>query len=214
MVCDASLSTKGDIKPASKTKLVAFTLGDNVFCRKGQVWIVRYAGGEEFILLPSKGAAYLQILLSNPGTSFSVINLVYQVAKQPNKYILGNAGDSIDHDALAAYRARYKELKEQLEEAQKLKDQGMASIIDEGGIREEMDSLLEEINRNKGLGNRLRKASDDRDRVRKSFRAAIRRVVDEITKYDKRLANHLKPPFLRCGWHPCYDPQEDIQWDT
>ena len=42
-------------------------LGENVFRRKGQAWQVRFAGGEEFILLPSKGAAYLHLLLQRPG---------------------------------------------------------------------------------------------------------------------------------------------------
>jgi len=74
--------------------------------------------------------------------------------------------------------------------------------------------LAEQIKKDKGFGKRIRRASDDRDRVRKSFQAAIRRVRNEIAKYDKRFAEHLKTPRLRCGWTPCYDPNDDISWDV
>ena len=78
---------------------------------------MRYAGGEDFILLPSKGAAYLHILLANPKTEMNVIDLVLCVAKAPQQFQLGSAGESTDEQALSAYRARYEDLKEQLDEA-------------------------------------------------------------------------------------------------
>ena len=175
---------------------------------------MRYAGGEDFILLPCKGAAYLHIMLSNPRTEFNVTDLVLNVAKAPQQFMLGNAGESTDRDALAAYRVRYEELKEQLAEAQQYAEQGMAPPQPESEIRGEMIRLAEQIKKDKGLGNRLRRVADDRDRVRKSFRAAIRRVRIEIGRYDKRLAEHLNSPRLRCGWTPLYDPQNDIHWDV
>jgi len=214
LVCDSTIPLSGDTGIASSTVIPKDELTDFVFRKEGQAWIVRYAGGRDFILLPCKGAGYLQILLSNPKTDFNVVDLVFQVAKEPSKYMLGNAVDSVDKDAMSAYRARYEDLKKQLDEAQQLTEQGMAPFKPESDIREEMVLLAEQIKRDKGLGNKRRQVGDDHDRVRKSFQAAIRRVRTEIGRYDKRLAEHLKPPRLSCGWSPRYDPHEDILWDT
>ena len=87
---------------------------DNLFRRKGAVWEVRFASRGDFILPPHKGVAYLHILLAHPGVSFSAVELAYRVARNPNVYALGDAGESADAAALAAYRARYEELDELL----------------------------------------------------------------------------------------------------
>ncbi|GAB6094002.1 hypothetical protein JCM14469_02540 [Desulfatiferula olefinivorans] len=213
LVCDSAISTSGVIGVPTSTPIPQDELKDFVFRKKGQAWIARYAGGEDFILLPCKGAAYLHILLSNPKTVFSVTDLVLRVAKAPQQFQLGSAGEAADQDAFAAYRVRYEELKEKLAEAQNYTDQGMAPPFPESDIRQEMVFLAEQIKKDKGLGKRIRNASDDRDRVRKAFQANIRRVTKEIAKYDRRLAEHLKSPRLRCGWSPCYDPHDDIPWD-
>lgn len=187
---------------------------DYAFRKKGQFWSVRFAGSEEIILSPSKGAAYLHILLSNPRIEFRVVDLVLRVAKEPRDYLLQDGVNSTDRGALAAYSARYEELEEDLNEAIRLEEEGMSSLRSVSDIREERAALLQQIKRDTALGNQPRKIADDRDRVRKSFQAAIRRVMTEITKYDKRLADHLKPPRLRCGWSPCYNPNGEIDWDT
>ena len=214
LVCDSAVAISVVTKTSPSVLEPEPALGEFVFRKKGEVWIVRYAGGEDFILLPSKGAAYLHILLTNPKTEMNVIDLVFRVAKTPRQFQLGSAGESTDEQALSVYRARYEELKEKLSEAQRFADQGMAPPTPESDIRKEMDFLIKQIQKDTGLGNRIRTVSDDRDRVRKAFQASIRRVREEIAKYDRRLAEHLKPPRLRCGWSPCYDPQDDIEWRT
>lgn len=213
LVCDSLINPTGSTGISATTIEPKDGLKDFVFRKKGQAWIVRYAGGADFILLPCKGAAYLNILLSNPRVEFSVTDLVLQVAKAPQQFQLGSAGEAADQDAFAAYRVRYEELKEKLAEAQNYTDQGMAPPFPESDIRQEMVFLAEQIKKDKGLGKRIRNASDDRDRVRKAFQANIRRVTKEIAKYDRRLAEHLKSPRLRCGWSPSYDPHDDIRWD-
>jgi len=211
LVCDSAAASPGAVSIQPEKEFVGTTpiLKDYVFRKKGQAWIVRYAGGEDFILLPCKGAAYLHILLSNPRATFPVTKLAFTVAKEPEMYALGDAGVASDRDALSAYRVTYEDLKGELEEARENSD-----LAQEERIQNEMDWLAQQIKRDQGLGGRLRKEADDRDRVRKSFQAAIRRVVKEISKYDKRLAEHFKPPRLTCGRNPCYDPQDDIEWDT
>lgn len=181
----------------------------HTFLRKGQAWLVRFDGGKDFILLPTKGAAYLQLLLSNPRTVFKVTDLVFQVAKTPAEFILGDSGPMLDKEAQTAYRAKHGDLQEELAEAERNNDLGQ-----QAKLRSEIEWLEGEAKKAVGLGGRARKLDDVRDRVRKSFRAAIRRVVEEIAKCDKVLAAHLKPPRLKCGWNPSYNPPADIAWDV
>jgi hypothetical protein len=210
LVCDsATLVGPGiAVPPAAATRPPA-TMGDNVFRQTGGHWQVRYAGGKDWILEPSKGAAYLHILLSHPRTVFSAVDLAYQVAKVPQKYALGSAGEGSDEDALVAYREKYRELAEDMEKAEANNDEA-----EQDRIRREKEWLAEHVKKDLGFGGRLRKHADDRERLRKSFRAAIRRVLAEIAKYDKLMAAHLAPPRLTCGNKPCYDPHDHIEWDT
>jgi 7-cyano-7-deazaguanine synthase in queuosine biosynthesis len=212
LVCDSSVPPYDAVRDFPSAPIIQDECGDFVFRQNGQAWFVKYAGGEGFILLRSKGAAYLSILLSSPRVEFKVTDLVLQVAKNPNQFMLGNGDEATDREALAAYRDKYKELEEQLAEAERYAEQGMAPLISADETRKEMLFLAEQIKKDTGLQNRIRRNGDDRDKVRKSFRAAIRRVTDEIAKYDKRLSEHLRDPRLRCGWSPCYDPQADIHW--
>ena len=214
LICDSATNPSVGTIISPSTSDERIPLKDYVFRKKGGAWIVRYAGGKDFILLPSKGAAYLHILLANPKTEMNVIDLVFRVAKTPQQFQLGSAGESSDEQALSAYRSRYEDLQDQLDKARHKIEQGMAPPIPESEIIEEMAFLAKQIERDTGLAGRIRQDSDDRDRVRKAFQASIRRVRLEIAKYDQRLAEHLKSPRLRCGWSPCYDPLDDIEWHT
>ena len=214
LVCDSAAMSSGDTSAVRPLNDSQIQLEDCVFRKKGAAWIVRYAGGEDFILSASKGAAYLHILLSNPRSEMSVIDLVLGVARTPAEFQLGSAGEATDQQALAAYAAKYEELKEELSEAEREAEQGLATLRPISEITHEMTHLYQQIRKDKGLRNRIRRVSDDRERVRKAFLASVRRTREEIARYDKRLAEHLKPPRLRCGWFPRYDPREDIVWHT
>lgn len=209
MVCDSGASGSEAGTDAGGADARDKECPEFTFRRKGQAWEVRYASGPEFILLPSKGAAYIHVLLESQGTGISVEDLAARVARRSQEYLLGDAGESSDAQAMAAYRARYEQLKDELEDAVERQDTDA-----EARIRVEMDDLRVHMERDQGLQGRLRKASDDRDRVRKRVLAAIRRTRDEIRNYDKRLADHLAGPALRCGWRPIYDPRDRVDWMT
>jgi len=197
--------------PNALQKLIAApTAGmpDNVFRREGEAWRIRFGGGKPFILLPRKGAAYLHTLLSQPGRPVPVTELAFLVAREPSKYALGSAGEVLDKDAQRAYRVRYEELQRELEEAEADND-----FAAQDRARREIEWLVDQLKSALGAGGRLRRQSDDRDRIRKSVLAAVRRARQEIAKWDKRLAEHLKAS-VRCGWDPCYYPSEEIEWQT
>lgn len=195
--------TAGPATPAQP----ALALKDYAFRKRGQAWVVRHAGQQDFILLPSKGAAYIHLLLSSPRQALSAVSMAYQVARVPQQYILGDAGERSDKEAQAAYRARYQELQEEMVQAEKDNDEATKNRV-----RDEMKALADEL-KNRGWGGRPKKEHSDRDRVRKSVGAAIRRAVEQIAEYDKELSDHLQPPRLRCGNSPVYDPGSDVDWD-
>lgn len=185
------------------------TSSDYVFKKNGQAWQLRFAGGNEFILLKSKGAAYLNILLEHPGVSFSAVDLAYRVERQPEQFMPGSAGENSDEEALSAYPAKLAELKAELDQANRDNDIGRQEQI-----QSDIESLMEELKRGRGLGNRLRKAADDRDRFRNRVGNAVRRAIENISAYDPRLAEHLKSPALRLGHNPIYYPPDGIVWET
>jgi hypothetical protein len=184
-------------------------LADNVFRKDGKVWRVRFAGGRPFVLLPSRGASYLHVLLSSRGRALAVVDLVYRVTRNPQLYAAGNAGEKLDRAGLAALWARLGELDEEIAEAQADNDYG--ALAD---LQREREEILQQVRQSVGLRGRIRIESDDRERVRVAVRGAIRRVVQDIRQEDARLAEHLSPPNLQCGWNPCYAPDPDVHWET
>lgn len=113
-----------------------------------------------------------------------------------------------DEEALKAYAARLAELQEELDRAKRNNDVGQQESIEK-----EIEALKGELRKGRGLGNRLRRASDDRDRIRKAVGNAIRRAIENIAQYDSRLAAHLKCA-LHLGMNPLYSPNEDVTWTT
>ncbi|CEF48209.1 unnamed protein product [uncultured bacterium] len=181
---------------------------DYLFRRRGQAWVVRFAGGPEKILLPSKGAAYLHQLLSRPDTAITPADLACQVARRRREFALGDAGEQADPESLAAYRARAQDLREELDRAREDNDPGAVARIES-----ELEALRAEIRRAAGRGGRIRKAADDRERVRKAVGAAIHRAIGEIREFDSALAEHLKQR-VKCGLSPRYTGDQGIRWET
>ena len=179
---------------------------DFAFRKKGQAWVVRYNGKQDNILLPSKGAAYLYLLLSSPHQPLSAVKMAFQVAHAPQQYVLGDAGERSDKEAQAAYRARYQDLQEEMAQADKDNDEATKDRV-----RGEIDALVAEL-KDRGWGGRSKKEHSDHDRIRKAVGNAIHRAIEQIGKYDKELAAHLQAQ-IRCGNNPVYDPGESIDWD-
>jgi hypothetical protein len=85
-----------------------------------------------------------------------------RVAKNPNQYALGNAGEKSDREALAAYHAKLVELRGDLEEAKDNNDHGA-----QGRIQEEIESYTQQIRESRGLGGRLRKPGQASSQARR-----------------------------------------------
>ena len=183
-------------------------LPPNAFMQRKRGWLVRFAGGEEQILLPSLGASYLRELLARPRTPLNAVQLAIAVCKSPEKYPAPQEGTrrSDDH-ALSAYRARADELSEDMRTAE---EEGRTE--ETAKIRIEMEQLAEEIKQSQGMGGKPRTIGNDRERIRKRVQGAIKRAIDDIEKYcDLNMAAHLRQ-HVSCGHQPMYNPAEDIEW--
>jgi hypothetical protein len=203
VVSPEELSTRQTLKPQRADP------GVNVFRKKGQAWEFRFASGDMQTLLPCKGAAYLHLLLSNSGKAFSAADMAYQVAKNTARFALGDAGEQSDKEAIRAYKAKVVELREEIDEAKANNDEGRQIKAEE-----ELAAISEQIQKDRGLRGRSRKAKDDRERFRMSVGAAIRRTLKIISKLNPQLGNHLNRPRLTCGKELSYAPTEELKWET
>jgi 7-cyano-7-deazaguanine synthase in queuosine biosynthesis len=186
-------------------------LAQNVFRRWGKVWQVRYAGRHTFVLLPSVGAAYLQVLLQRPCDPLSLSDLVRIVAKDPRRFALPDNDSDLDDQGTAALCAKVQELTDAVQEA---KDDGNTVEVDI--FTRELEEVWEELRKNRKYRGKSRRERDPQKRLRSSVYMAIRRVLTKIGQEDVLLGEHLslKSGCLRCGYKPVYDPHPVIDWDT
>jgi hypothetical protein len=167
--------------------VVANTL-PTVFRRDGDYWSLAYAT-DAFRLRDAKGLHYLAQLLRHPGKEFHVLDLVTAVegadvsrprpgATQNDGLVLhstSDAGPGLDERAKSSYRARLRELEEELDEATAWADSGRAARI-----REEMDFLADELVGAVGLGGRDRKAGSPAERARVNITRTVRSALGRI----------------------------------
>jgi hypothetical protein len=192
--------------PPVITESAATTRPPNAFRKKGKGWIARFAGGDDVVLHDGPGAEYLHALLSDPGKPQSAVDLKRLRAKVTVRPVLGNAGERIDRDALRDYSVRLAAIEVELEEARDAHDEASQDRLEE-----EKEFLLNEV-KGTGLHGSHKPEADDRQRVRKSFLAAITRVISEIRKSDAVFADHLDSS-VSCGHSPIYDPRGPVEWD-
>jgi hypothetical protein len=66
----------------------------------------------------------------------------------------------------------------------------------------------------KGLGGKIRKLGDDRNKVRNRVGNAIRRALEKIKQYDRPLSDHLQKPILNLGHTLSYVPRDGLTWSS
>jgi hypothetical protein len=197
--------------------------GPHVFHREGDYWTVVYAGAL-VRLRDAKGLRLLARLLASPGRELHVIELeadqqrgpttasgrrrrseAAELATRPD---LGDAGELLDAEAKAAYRARLQELEAELEEAEAWADPERAARA-----REERDFLVAELTRALGLGGRDRRAGSHAERARLNVTRAIRAALANIDRHHPALGQHLRST-VRTGFYCAYtpDPRVPIAW--
>lgn len=123
---------------------------------------------------------------------------------------LGDAGALLDAQAKAEYRARIRELRAELDEAERFNDPGRAAAA-----REELAFLTRELARAVGLGGRDRRAASHAERARLNVTRAIRAAVARVARAHPALGRHLAATVHTgqyCSYTP--DPQAAIHWEA
>lgn len=172
----------------------------------GSDWLV----GEGTSPLPNlKGLHYLRHLLGQPGLDVTAAELTAATAGHPAEIITESSpGDLIDRQALDAYRARLRDLDEELTQAETWADGGQISRL-----KEERDALLDQVAAATGLGGRPRRFSSADERARVAVRKAIAAALTRIEQHDPATARLLKDTVRTgavCRYDP--DPARPVTW--
>jgi hypothetical protein len=180
--------------------------------------------GEAFRLKDVKGLHYLAHLLRHPGREFHVLDLAAAGQQDPagappvsaarqddlHQTRLSDHGPVLDEQAKAAYRARLRELEDDLAEATSWADPVRAARA-----RQEMHFLTDELTAAVGLGGRARKSGSPAERARVNITRAIRGALSRIRAHSPALADHLDATIHTgtfCAYTP--DPRAPITWHT
>jgi hypothetical protein len=163
--------------------------------REGDVWAIR--GASEIRLKDSRGLRILAQLVEQPGREFHVTELL---APPGEAGYTTDAGEMLDAVAIARYRERLEDLREQEREAEQFADLARADRL-----RAEMDALSDELSRAVGLGGRTRRAGSTAEKARVNVRQRLRDAIEKVAQHDPVLGRHLRWA-VRTGNFCCYDP--------
>jgi tetratricopeptide (TPR) repeat protein len=164
----------------------------------GAVWSIAF-GGVETHVPDSKGLHDIAVLLARPGQPVPASELAGTVAPSRGE-------PALDRRAIAAYRARLRDLDDDIAEAEAGHDLERATRA-----RLERDALTSELTRSMGRGGRPRRLGDDTEKARKTVTARIHRALRVLDVHHPALAAHLRDA-LHTGTTCSYHPGHPIDW--
>jgi hypothetical protein len=183
------------------------------FRLEGDYWTI--GSGELVRIKDARGLRYIAQLLRYPRREFHVADLAATnigevVAGNPLgddlRTGLGDAGELVDAKAKAQYKQRIEELRGELDLANEWNDSVRATRL-----REELDSLAENLSAAYGIGGRARKGADSAERLRKAVANRIRDSIARIEKQDQGIGLHLTRS-IKTGYFCSYLPEKNIEW--
>jgi hypothetical protein len=194
---------------------------ESLFTRQGDYWVIRYQGNIAF-LRSTRGHCCLALLLRHPGREFHVSELLEQQSAQApickangrenalsRVRRLFDAGAVLDAQAKAEYKSRLKDLRCDLEEAERSNDLAHAERA-----RVEIEAIAEQLAALVGLGGRDRKFGSEAERARcavtKRIKNSIKSIGEAIPSLRSHLSSHIKTGYF-CSYNP--DPERAVAWE-
>jgi hypothetical protein len=174
----------------------------NRFVRDGDGWTVAFAGVNAS-LRDRKGLGDLARLLAVPHREVAALDLV----AAGGGVAAADLGEVLDADAREAYRARLRDLEDELAEADDHGDAGRSARL-----AAERDALVEQLVGAYGLGGRSRRVGGSAERARTAVRSRIRDALDRIAELNPDLGRHLRRS-VRTGTFCVYDPDPEVVWE-
>ncbi|UTW46371.1 alpha/beta hydrolase [bacterium SCSIO 12696] len=172
------------------------------FMRNGDVWALAFSG-TTIHLKNARGLTDLHQLLSAPNQELHVNALAAEASETP---LQEQAVETIDQQALLAYKKRLTEIDDELAD-----DDPGNSVEHHQRLLEERDALLQQVRQGVGLAGRKRPLNDPAERNRKAVSARIKSSIQKIAEAHPALGEHLKNS-VSTGMFCCYSPTEPQQW--
>jgi len=171
-----------------------------VCTRSGRRWRIELQG-RSAVVDDMVGIRHLATLVANPGVEIPALDLAEPDRAEPAHHESAPQ-QVLDDVALRQYRARLRELAEEVAEAKALGDDDRVAAL-----RAEADWLLHEVEANTGLGGRPRHFADNSERARIAVGKAIRRALERISAADAVIGVELRAR-VETGVRCCYRPAD------
>jgi hypothetical protein len=188
-------------------------LGSNLFLLVGEVWKIRFDGGEIYLLRDSVGLRHLAKLLANPGKEIPCEEFLAVPADAPDRGVFLDSELSVkesdgDDERYEQYSkrllAKIRKLRSERDEAQSQHTPEGDQIA--GECQQEIDLVMRKAKSRKRR-NRTKGEKNKPWAVTKAINAAIAR----IEKHDKSFASYLHQS-IRTGVILTYYPPEELSW--
>jgi hypothetical protein len=179
----------------------------NVFRREGDYWTIAWRG-MVCRLRHVYGLHYIAQLLRHPGREFHVLDLVHAGCAGNARVRFGAGIEVLDPRAKSEYRRRLSELREEVDEAERLGDPARATRA-----AAERDLIAEQLAAAIGLGGRDRMAAAVAERARSTVTHGIRRALRRLRQVQPALADELGLR-IKTGIYCVYvpDPVQPADW--
>ena len=198
---------------------------ESLFFREGDYWTVQYQG-QTARFKATRGFRCLALLLAHPSREFHVSELMASVSDLPVSagrarkdpaenedqewtVRLQDTGPLLDAHAKVEYGRRLADLREELEDAERLNDPDRAARA-----RHERDCIAEQLAAAVGLGGRDRKTGLQAERARSAVTKRIKDSVRKIAEFMPPLGCHLSAT-IRTGYFCSYNGNaspETVEW--
>lgn len=223
---DRAMAAKPDRLGASAKKSSELAQIEFSFHRQGDYWTVAF-NGNLFRIKDARGMHYIAQLLRHPGVEFSVIELAHLTRTKGAEAVgaarshsnqsdfdaavevrsdLGDAGAILDAKAKGDYRRRLAELREELEQSERLNDLGRKERL-----HEEFEFVSSQLAAAVGRRGGDRKAASHLERARSMVSNRIRVSISRIGAVDSALGRHLSE-YIRTGYKCAYLPKQPVDW--
>jgi tetratricopeptide (TPR) repeat protein len=163
---------------------------------EGDYWTIT-EGKSVFRMKDSRGLRIVALLVASPDREFHVLDLS---ATPGEAAAAEDAGEALDARAIAAYKHRVLELRQELAQAEDWEDRGRASRL-----REELEAVAGELAAGLGLGGRARRQSSNVERARVNVRKRVLDAITRIGEHNTSLAQHLERT-IKTGTFCVYRP--------
>lgn len=172
---------------------------ETIFKKEQAIWHMVFDGVE--ITMPDlKGFHDISRLLFRPEEQIHCTDLMGgESSMDENDY-------TMDGKARSQYENRIRELQEDIAEADEIHDLGRKEKL-----KEELEYLLDHLEKNLGLGGKPRKLKSSAERARAAVTLRIRGAIKKIDKHHPTLAKHFTNS-LRTGIYCSYSPEEAVEW--